>query len=297
MLKRVFLFIATNIAILVVISIILSIFHIQPYLSARGINYGSLMVFSLIVGFTGSFISLFMSKFIAKMAYSVQIIEHPTSAMESQLLNTIQSLARRLNVGMPEVGIYESPELNAFATGWNRQHALVAVSTGLLQGMNPEELEAVLGHELSHVANGDMITMTLLQGIMNTFVIFFARIAAFIVSNFLRNNDSENSGIGNMLVYNVISIIFQVIFGILASMIVMWFSRYREYRADAGSARLLGKDKMIAALKRLQQAYEMPEDNRAPSLDTMKISSHEGVLSLFASHPPIEKRIEALMQQ
>lgn len=297
MLKRVFLFVATNIAILVVISIILSIFHIQPYLSAHGIDYGSLMIFSLIVGFTGSFISLFMSKFIAKMAYSVQVIEHPTSAIESQLLNTIQGLARQLKVGMPEVGIYESPEPNAFATGWSRQHALVAVSTGLLQNMNPEELEAVLGHELSHVANGDMITMTLLQGIMNTFVIFFARIAAFFVSNFLRNNDSENSSISNMLVYNVISIIFQVIFGILASMIVMWFSRYREYRADAGSARLVGKDKMIAALRRLQQAYEMPEDNRAPSLDTMKISSHEGVLALFASHPPIEKRIEALMQQ
>ncbi len=293
MFRRIALFIATNIAIIVVLTIIFGLFGIQPYLSSQGINYGSLMIFALIIGFTGSFISLFISKFMAKSAYRIQMIESPSSPLEASLINTVQRLAKQSNIGMPEVGTYESPEPNAFATGWNRNNSLVAVSTGLIDRMRPEEVEAVLAHEVSHIANGDMITMSLLQGVVNTFVIFFARIAAFVVMNLFR--DDNNGAIGGLAYYGI-AILFEIIFGILASVIVMWFSRYREFRADAGSAKLVGKDKMIAALKRLQQAMDVEKDDRAPSMATMKISSRSRMLALFASHPPLEKRIEALQQ-
>lgn len=294
MFKRIALFLAANLAIIIVISIILSIFNVKPYLTQAGLDYQSLLIYAVIIGFTGSFISLFISKWMAKMAYNIQIIQQPSNSNQALLVATIEKLCRQVGIRKPEIGIYESPEPNAFATGWNRNNALVAVSTGLLQIMNQDEIEGVLGHEISHVANGDMVTLSLIQGVVNTFVIFFARVAAFFVTQFLRRNDDE-SPVGGFAYYGI-AILFELLFGILASMIVMWFSRYREFRADAGSARITSKEKMISALRRLQQASELPVDNRAPSMDAFKISSPSKVLHLFASHPPIEKRIAAIQQ-
>lgn len=292
MFKRVALFILTNIAIMVVVSIILSIFNVDPYLSQHGLDYKALLIFSAIFGFAGSFVSLAMSKFMAKHAYGVQIIEQPTTAEQQFLVRTVQSLARKVGIKTPEIGIYDSPDPNAFATGWNRNNALVAVSTGLLHGMNEDELTGVLGHEISHVANGDMVTLALIQGIVNTFVIFFARIAAFVVAQFLSRGE-DNEGM-SMIAYYITAIIFQIIFGILASVVVMWFSRWREFHADSGSAKLTSKQQMIAALQRLKQYSEAPEDNRSPALSAFMINRHSKLLKLFSSHPPIEERIAAL---
>lgn len=297
MAKRILLFVMTNIAILAVISIILRIFNVQPYLTQHGLDYTALLIYSAIIGFTGAFISLFLSKTMAKMSLGVQVINRGQANVQAAwLVSLVEKLSQQANIGMPEVGIYNSPEPNAFATGWNRNRALVAVSTGLLQTMNRDEVEGVLGHEISHVANGDMVTLTLIQGVLNTFVIFLSRIAAYGVSMFLnRNSDSEQPSAMNSMVFFMLEIVFQILFGILASMIVMWFSRYREYRADAGSARLLGKQKMIMALEKLQQLQNLPPDNRAPSFEAMKIAGHpKGMLSLFASHPPLAARIAAL---
>lgn len=292
MFKRVFLFLAANIAIIAVISIILSIFNVQPYLTPYGINYEALLVFAAIVGFTGSFISLFISKWMAKMAYSIEIIKDPRGGSEAKLVSTIKNLAEQAGIGMPEVGIYNSPEANAFATGWNKNNALVAVSTGLLDAMDSDELEGVLAHEISHIANGDMVTMALLQGVVNTFVVFFARIAAYAVQSFL-SRGRDDGAVGG-LAYYFTAIVFEILFGILASILVMWFSRVREFRADAGSAKLVGAPKMIAALKRLQ-AVHVRVDNRGKSLRSLKINDEPSrFLSLFSSHPPLEKRIEAL---
>ena len=295
MFKRIGLFLATNLAIIAVISLILSMFNVQPYLTQYGLNYQSLLIYALIVGFTGSFISLFISKWMAIHAFSIHLIEKPSNKAESWLVDKVNTLAQQRNIGMPDVGIYESPEPNAFATGWNKNNALVAVSTGLLQSMDPDEVEGVLGHEISHVANGDMVTLALIQGVVNTFVIFFARIAAFLVTQFLRR-DSEQAHDG--FVYYGVAILFELLFGILATIIVMWFSRYREFRADAGSAQYVGKTKMIKALRRLQQLTgKIPEDDRAPAFNAMKISGHSRWLSLFSSHPPLEKRIAALKEE
>jgi heat shock protein HtpX len=291
MLKRIALFLATNLAIIVVISIILSIFKVQPYLTQHGLNYESLLIYAAIIGFTGSFISLFISKWMAIHAFGINIIKSPTNQAESWLVAEVQKLARQNHIGMPEVGIYESPEPNAFATGWNKNSALVAVSTGLLAAMNQDEIEGVLGHELAHIANGDMVTLTLIQGVVNTFVIFFARIAAFFVSQLLKRDGGAPDGFA----YYGVAIVFEIFFGILATMIVMWFSRRREFRADAGSAKTVGKEKMIKALMRLQQVMtKAPEDDRAPAFNTMKIAGHARWFALFSSHPPLEKRIEAL---
>lgn len=295
MFKRIVLFLATNLAIILVISFILSLFNIGPYLTQYGLNYQVLLIYAAIIGFTGSFISLFISKWMAIHAFNVQIIEKPTTEAELWLINEIRNLAKKRNIGMPEVGIYDSPEPNAFATGWNKNKALVAVSTGLLNAMNEDEVQGVLGHEISHVANGDMVTLTLIQGVVNTFVIFFARIAAFFVMQFFRKDSEE--GVQGGFVYYGVALIFELLFGILASMIVMWFSRYREFRADSGSAQYVGKDKMIKALQRLQQLMDKtPTDDRAPAFNAMKISSHGSWLALFSSHPPLEKRIEALQK-
>ncbi len=293
--KRIILFLLTNLAVIVVASFILNLFNVTPYLNQKGLNYQSLFIFALIFGFAGAFISLLLSKTMAIYGMGVKRIENPRNQYESQLMATIQNLAQKANIGMPEVGIYDSPEPNAFATGWNKNKALVAVSTGLLQNMNPEELNGVLGHEISHISNGDMVTMTLLQGVLNTFVIFFARIAAFVVAQFLQR-DEENSSISTMT-YWLVSMAFEIVFGILASIVVLAFSRWREFRADAGSSRLVSKSSMIAALNRLQQltAKGVPEDNRAPSLATFKISDQKSRFGrLFASHPPLEERIAAL---
>ncbi len=296
MFKRVALFLATNLAIIVIISLVLSIFNIGPYLTQYGLDYQSLLIFASIIGFTGSFISLFISKWMAIHAYSIKLIDKPANESEFWITAKVRQLATQRNIGMPDVGIYESPEPNAFATGWNKNKALVAVSTGLLTSMKADEVEGVLGHEISHIANGDMVTMTLIQGVVNTFVIFFARIAAFFVTQFFRKDDEGPVQEG--FVYYGVALIFELLFGILASLIVMWFSRYREFRADAGSARYVGKDKMISALQRLQQLMDKtPEDNRAPAFNAMKISAHSSWLSLFSSHPPLEKRIEALQKQ
>ncbi len=291
MFKRIVLFILTNLAIMAVASIILAIFHVNPELSAHGLDYKSLLIFSAVFGFVGSFVSLLMSKFIAKHAYGVQLIEHPTNAKEQWLVQTVQGLARKIGINTPEIGVYESEEPNAFATGWSRNSALVAVSTGLLNDMNETELTGVLGHEMSHVANGDMVTMALIQGVVNTFVIFFARIAAYVVATFISRDEGE--GI-SALTYSLIAVIFQIIFGILASIIVMAFSRWREFRADKGSANLTGKDTMIAALKRLQQYSAIPDDNRSPATSAFMINRHTGIMKLFSSHPSLEERIAAL---
>lgn len=298
MFKRVGLFILTNLAIIVVVSIIMSIFNVQPYLTQQGIDYRSLLIFAALFGFAGATVSLFISKWMAKRAYSIRIIDQPSNANESWLINQVKQLANKKHIGMPEVGIYESPEPNAFATGWNKNNSLVAVSTGLLHNMDEEELLGVLGHEVSHIANGDMVTMTLIQGVVNTFVIFFARIAAYAVATFLSRDNEEGASAISGFAYYGIAILFEIIFGILASTIVMAFSRWREFRADAGSARVTSKTHMIRALEKLKRLSEanIPEDNRAPAFNAMKINHRGGILALFASHPPIEKRIAALQR-
>jgi heat shock protein HtpX len=295
MLKRIFLFGLTNIAVLAVIVTILNVFGVQPYLTQYGINYQALLIFSLVLGFGGAFVSLFLSKWMAKMSFHLKLIDRPSNDMESFLVNTISRLAQQMKIGMPDVGIYDSPEPNAFATGWNRNNALVAVSTGLLHSMDREAVEGVLGHELSHIANGDMVTLTLIQGVVNTFVFFLARVAAFAVTQAMSRDDHRQT---SNFTYYMVAMLFQVLFGILASMIVMWFSRYREFRADAGSANNVGKAKMVKALRALQSRFDMEhQDNRAPAFAAMKISGGSRWGALFSSHPPLEKRIAALEQQ
>jgi heat shock protein HtpX len=283
--KRVFLFVATNFAILVVLNIFLAV--LMPALGIDRQGLIPLLVMCAVFGMGGSFISLAMSKWIAKRSVGAQVIEQPTNATERWLLEVVQRQAQRAGVDMPEVAIYQSSDVNAFATGMTRNNALVAVSTGLLQQMNQDEAEAVLGHEISHVANGDMVTLTLIQGVLNTFVMFFARIAASVVAGAL-GRDSRGM---QYMVYFITTIVFQIVFGILASVIVMWFSRQREYRADAGGANLAGRQKMIAALQRLQQAHE--PSHLQGQLTAFGIRGGK-TSEWFMSHPPLEKRIEAL---
>ncbi|HTT38305.1 MAG TPA: protease HtpX [Burkholderiales bacterium] len=288
--KRILLFLVTNLAILLVLSFTARLLGVDRFLTANGLNLGTLLAFAAVIGFGGSFISLLMSKWLAKMSTGAQVIASPSNASERWLLDTVRRQAQLAGVGMPEVAIYEAPEINAFATGASRNNSLVAVSTGLLQNMTPEEAEAVLGHELSHVANGDMVTLTLIQGVVNTFVIFLARVVGFVVDRVLMKNERDSVGIG----YYVASIVAELVLGILASIIVMWFSRRREFRADAGGAQLAGRDKMIAALARLKAAYEpstLPQQVQA-----FGISGKEGggLARLFLSHPPLDERIAAL---
>ncbi|MCQ9329196.1 protease HtpX [Pelistega suis] len=288
--KRVFLFLLTNLAVMAVLSVTLSITGANRYLTANGIDYQQLLIFSAIVGFTGSIISLLMSKKMAMMSMNVQLIDpsQPRNNTEAWLVDTVHQLADRAGIGRPDVGIYEGAP-NAFATGAFKNEALVAVSTGLLQNMNEEEVAAVLGHEVAHVANGDMVTLTLIQGVVNTFVVFFARIAAFFVDRvLLKNENRDGVGIG----YYITSIVCEIAFGILASIIVAWFSRQREYRADAGSAQLLGSTKpMINALARLGN---LEPGELAKGMQAMGISDKMGVAALFSTHPPMEQRIRAL---
>lgn len=290
--KRIFFFLLTNIAVIAVVSVTFSVFNIAPYLSEAGLNYQSLLVFAALIGFSGSIISLLLSKWMAKNAFGVQVIVQPRTEDEQFLFQTVQRLATQLQISMPEVGVYESPEANAFATGWNKNSALVAVSTGLMHSMSLDELEGVIGHEMAHVANGDMVTLTLIQGVVNTFVIFFARIAAYAVQTFL-SRDNED-GIGT-LAYHLTAIVFEIFFGVLASLIVMYFSRYREFRADAGSANLVGRERMTAALQKLQVLSQTLVDSRGKAFATMKIADKPSrFMALFSSHPPIEERIAAL---
>ena len=287
--KRIFLFLATNLAVMLVLSVVISVFGLNRYLTAYGINYSALMVFSLVVGFTGAIISLLMSKRMAKWTMGLTIISQPRNADEAWIVQTVQRLADRANIGMPEVAIYEG-EPNAFATGAFKNSALVAVSTGLLASMTRDEVEAVLGHEVAHIANGDMVTLTLVQGVVNTFVIFLSRVIGYAVDSFLsRGEQRRGPGVGFYVTYMAL----EVGLGFLASMIVAWFSRQREFRADAGAAALMGqRQPMINALRRLGgvPAGELPSNMQA-----MGITGAMG--KLFASHPPIEKRIERLQQQ
>lgn len=294
MFKRVLLFLATNLLVIVTISIVTSVLGLHSYLTAYGINYTQLAIFCAIWGTGGAFISLFISKFIAKMAMGVVVIDpkHP-SQQEKFLLDVVYQLAKKAGLRtMPEVGIYSSPELNAFATGPSKNNSLVAVSSGLLASMNRDEIEGVLGHEISHVANGDMVTMTLVQGIVNAFALFLSRIVAYAVSIALSRGD-EKSGDISYLTYGLLTFVFDILFTLLGSILVASYSRWREYRADAGSAKLVGSGKMIEALRRLQRGVDI-EDDRAPSLAALKISGHSTWFELFSSHPPLEKRIERL---
>ncbi|MCY4178267.1 MAG: protease HtpX [Endozoicomonadaceae bacterium] len=286
--KRVILFLATNLAILVVFNIILSIIF-----KAFNIQYGSMvgiLIVACLFGFGGSLISLWMSKWLALRATGAQIIETPANQQEQWLLSTVRRLANSAGIGMPQVAIYHANDINAFATGAQRNKALVAVSSGLLNSMTQDEAEAVLGHEVSHIANGDMVTLTLIQGVLNTFVIFLARIIAMGIDNMLRRDD-DGEGMG-FLAYSITVFVLEIVFGLLASIIVMWFSRYREYRADEGGAALAGRYKMINALKRLQH-------NAEPELEGSLVAfgingKRSSITQLFMSHPPLEKRIAAL---
>ena len=278
--KRALLFVATNLAVMLILSIVLSI--LMPALGLSSSSNAGLLLFSAVFGMGGSFISLLMSKAVAKRSVGAYVIERPRNNQESWLVSTVQAQAERAGIGMPEVAIYDSTEINAFATGANRNSALVAVSTGLLRQLSADEAEAVLGHEVSHVANGDMVTLSLMQGVLNTFVFFFARLVAQMM----------NRGNNNAFVYFTTVMIFQAVFGVLASIIVMGFSRYREYRADAGGANLAGREKMIAALQKLQAGHG--ESQLEGQLTAFGISGKRAAAELFMSHPPLEKRIAAL---
>lgn len=286
--KRIFLFLLTNLAVVLVLSIVARLLGIDQYMAARGGDLGGLLVFAALFGFGGALISLFLSKWMAKRTMGVVVIETPRTSQEQWLVNTVRAHAERVGIAMPEVGIFDSPQPNAFATGANRNKALVAVSTGLLQSMRQNEVDAVLGHEIAHVANGDMVTLTLIQGVVNTFVIFFARIVGGIVDKAI-NGDRGGRGMG----YFVAVMVAEMVLGILASIIVMWFSRQREFRADAGGAHLAGRENMIAALERLKTGVEapLPDQMRAFGIGG---GTSSGLGRLFMSHPPLDERIAAL---
>lgn len=295
--KRIFLFLLTNVLVMITISFLLNVFGFHGYLTAYGIDYQQLMIFCLVWGMGGSFISLLMSRWMAKRMMGVQVIDpRRASGYEADLVERVHRLARGAGLTtMPEVGVYESPELNAFATGPTKNRSLVAVSTGLLDRMSSEELDGVIGHELSHVANGDMVTLTLLQGVVNAFVMFLARAIAFAIAQAMRDRDERGSG-PSYFVQSMITFVLEIVFMVLGSMVVAAFSRWREYRADAGGARLAGRGAMVNALRKLQATYEIVDrDAAAPSMEAMKISSHRGgFLALFSSHPPLSARIARL---
>lgn len=285
---RIALFLATNIAVMVILSLVFSVLGLGGLLQQNGVDLDlyALLVYSTVIGFSGSIISLLISKFMAKRSMGVQVIKQPTDQYQRWLLETVKRQAEESNIGMPEVGIFDHSSPNAFATGWNKNNALVAVSTGLLRNMTQDEVEAVLAHEVSHVANGDMITLTLIQGVVNTFVVFLSRVIGHIVDRVVFKVER-----GHGPAFWIVSIVAQIILGIAATAIVMWFSRKREFKADIGGAQLAGKHKMIAALKRLQgdaHADAMPDEMAAFAINAGKVQK------MFASHPPLEERIRAL---
>jgi heat shock protein HtpX len=282
--KRIFLFLVTNLAVMLVLSIVIKVLGLDRMLAADGINYGGLLVFSAVVGFTGAIISLLMSKTMAKWSTGAHIIDTPRNEAETWLVQTVKRLADKAGIGMPEVAVYEG-EPNAFATGAFRNSALVAVSTGLLNSMTHEEIEAVLGHEVAHVANGDMVTLTLVQGVVNTFVIFLSRVIGGLLS---RSDDGRGGG------YFVTVIVLQLVFGILANMIVMWFSRHREFRADRGGAQLAGRENMIGALEDLKKVHEPLPSQQFAAFGIAEGPVGGGIKRLFMSHPPLDERIAAL---
>jgi len=285
--KRIILFVLTNVLVVAVLGIVASLLGVNRYLTPNGLNLGSLLGFALIMGFGGAIISLLISKPMAKWTSGVRVINQPQNADEAWIVETVRKLSSKAGIGMPEVGIFDG-DPNAFATGAFKNSALVAVSTGLLQGMTHEEIEAVIGHEIAHVANGDMVTMTLIQGVMNTFVVFLSRVIGYAIDSFLRKGDERSSGPG--IGYMITTFVLDIVLGFAASMVVAWFSRHREFRADAGSAQLLGRRQpMINALARLGGMHpgELPK-----SVEAFGIAG--GVGQLFATHPPLEERIAAL---
>jgi heat shock protein HtpX len=285
--KRIILFVMTNLAVVVVLGIVASLLGVNRYLTPQGLNLGMLLAFAAVIGFGGAIISLLISKPVAKWSSGVRVINEPQNADEAWIVETVKKLAEKAQIGMPEVGIFEGAP-NAFATGAFKNSSLVAVSTGLLQGMTREEIEAVLGHEIAHVANGDMVTMTLIQGVMNTFVVFLSRVIGYAVDSFLRRGSDNNSGPG--IGYYISTIVLDIVLGFAAAIVVAWFSRHREFRADAGAAQLMGrKQPMMNALARLggMQPGQLPK-----AVEAMGITGSMG--KLFATHPPIEERIAAL---
>jgi len=289
MFTRVILFLATNVAIIFVLSITMRIFGVGPYLNEYGLNYTSLLIFAAVFGMAGSFISLAISKFTAKRVTGARVIDTPTDETERWLLGTVQRQAKEAGIGMPDVAIYDAPDVNAFATGMNKNNALVAVSTGLMQAMDRDEAEAVLGHEVSHVANGDMITLALIQGVVNTFVIFFSRVIGQVVDRAVFKNER-----GHGPAFWITTIFAQMVLGILASIVVNYFSRMREFRADEGGGKLAGREKMIAALERLKRGQEQP--HLPDQLAAFGISGNVGggLKRLFMTHPPLDERIQTL---
>lgn len=294
--KRIGLFLAVNILVVTTISLILNLLGVGPYLTPYGLNYESLAVFCLVWGMGGAFISLAISRIMAKWSMGVQVIPPNTHDPELRdLVQTVHHLARaaKLTV-MPEVGVYDSPEVNAFATGPTKSRSLVAVSTGLIQRLNPDQIKGVLGHEVAHIANGDMVTMTLIQGVVNAFVMFLARAIAFALT-MARGQDSNEERQGPSISYYIVQIVLEIVFMILGSIVVAWFSRYREYRADSGGARLAGRNNMVSALEGLKRTIDDIEPAEQPALQALKISSKPGgFMRLFSTHPPLEERIERL---
>lgn len=290
---RIILFLATNLAVVLVASITLSLLGVGSYHAQGGqLDMANLMVFCLVFGMAGSLVSLFLSKWMAKKSMNVQIIDRPHNAGEQWLLSTVKELSEKAGIGMPEVGIFSSASPNAFATGWNRNNALVAVSTGLLQRMDKDQVKAVLGHEIGHVANGDMITLTLIQGVVNAFVMFFARIIGNFVDRAILKNESDSPGIA----FYVATIVAEIVLGILASTIVAWFSRRREFRADQAGAELVSPAAMISALAALQQTYDQPSELNG-ELVAFGIGGEGKFSALFSTHPPLERRIQALRER
>ncbi|HAN55910.1 MAG TPA: protease HtpX [Betaproteobacteria bacterium] len=287
--KRIFLFLATNLAIVLVLSVTMRILGVEPYLTANGLNLTSLLIFAAVMGMGGSFISLAISKWMAKRSVGAVVIENPRTPAEIWLVDTVRRQAQQAGIGMPEVAVFDSPEVNAFATGMNKNNALVAVSTGLLQSMSKEEAEAVLGHEISHVANGDMVTLALIQGVVNTFVMFLSRVIGYLVDKVVFKTER-----GTGPAFFVTMIIAEMVLGVLASIIVMWFSRQREFRADSGGASLAGRQNMIAALQRLQQVHAGPLPEKLAAFGIAGGGGVEGIKRLFMTHPPLEERIAAL---
>ncbi len=285
--KRIFLFLLTNLAIVAVLSVTMRLLGVEPYLNANGLNLNALFTFALVMGMGGSFISLMLSKWMAKMSVGAVVIETPSDPTERWLVDTVARQAKQAGIGMPEVAIFETGDVNAFATGMNRDNALVAVSTGLLQSMSRQEAEAVLGHEITHVANGDMVTLALIQGVVNTFVMFLSRVIGYTVDKVVFKTER-----GTGPAFFITMIISELVLGILASIIVMWFSRQREFRADRGGATLSSKQNMISALERLQAVHTAPLPERMAAFGIS--GGNSGLMRLFMTHPPLEERIAAL---
>lgn len=288
--KRILLFLATNVAIVLVLSVTMRLLGVEPYLNANGLNLTSLLIFAAVMGFGGSFISLAISKWMAKKTMGVQVIESPNNATERWLVDTVRRYSEEASIGMPEVGIFDSPEVNAFATGMSKNSSLVAVSSGLLEQMTREEAEAVIGHEVAHIANGDMVTLALIQGVVNTFVMFLSRVIGYFIDKVIFKTEN-----GTGPAFFISMIVAELVLGVLASIIVMWFSRQREFRADSGGARLAGRQNMIAALERLNSLHPAPLPERMAAFG-ISGGGASGLKRLFLTHPPLNERIQALRE-